>query len=355
MKALRLLVTGLALTFVVAAGCGTDTASEDNDDAHDDQDPPPIEPSMLERCVSAGGTISELWSTGNLHGAVTSIAVNGSTIVLGSIDGSVKQWTVEAETPSYGTPLIDESDSVVSALAFADDEVVVGVDQRGQLSEWRVSDAAPLRTTPMTETALHTVSVSRDGKHVAVGDAGDVKAAIRVFERSSGELSELLPSELWEARAVEFGADSLFTAGHMYQWPLIERRAADEPMVVIETWNEVAMGTFKVNALATDPGETVLVAALEGRVAVFDPETLANGPSVWVDVPDHNAIGVTLLPGNELFATVGQEGTLRVWKITGELVTNVPIAEPVGVARDGSGDTLYTAGPDGMLRAFGCR
>ncbi|MGE0548707.1 MAG: WD40 repeat domain-containing protein [Kofleriaceae bacterium] len=323
------------------------------DDGH--QQPPPIEPSALERCVSAGGAIGELWATGNLHGAVTSIAVNGSTIVLGSIDGSVKQWTVASETPSYGTPFVDESDNVVSALAFATDDVVVGVDQRGQLSEWRVSDAQPLRTTPMTETALHTVSVSRDGKHVAVGDAGDVMAAIRVFERSSGELSDFLQTELWEARAVEFGADSLFTAGHMYQWPMIERRATASPMLVVEKWNEVAMGTFKVNALATDPGETVLVAALEGRVAVFDPKALEAGPTVWVDVPDHNAIAVSLLPGNELFATVGKEGTLRVWKITGELVTNLTISEPVGIARDGSGDTLYTAGPDGMLRAFGCR
>ena len=75
---------------VLVAACGTDGSQID----------PPIEASAIESCLAAGGSLRQLWATSNQHGPVTSIAVGGSTIVLGSADGSVKQWDVDGSSPS---------------------------------------------------------------------------------------------------------------------------------------------------------------------------------------------------------------------------------------------------------------
>src|SRR5438093_12793866 len=102
---------GTFATSLVLLGCGTDPNSGD------DTPRPPGPRSAIESCIASGGQLAELWSTSNQHGAVRSIAVSGSTVVLGSEDGSVKQWSVTGADPSYGTRFADEG-PIVSALAF---------------------------------------------------------------------------------------------------------------------------------------------------------------------------------------------------------------------------------------------
>src|SRR5688572_14687825 len=147
-----------------AAACGTDGG----------QDDPPIdppidtEPSAIERCLSSGGSLRQLWATSNQHGPVTSIAVGGSTIVLGSADGSVKQWDVDGSSPSYGTPFLDDTGVVVDAIAFSSDGQVLGADREGRLSEWRLSDARAMRTIPIADVPLEVVAVSEHAEQAAV-------------------------------------------------------------------------------------------------------------------------------------------------------------------------------------------
>src|SRR5262245_2171264 len=121
----------LALALALAAtGCGTDGSSPPDDM------PQPAGPSPIGRCLAAGGTIQPLWSANNQHGAITSIAAGGSTIVVGSEDGSVKQWAAGGANPAYGVPLLDDTGVIVRALAMAGDDQLVGVDAQGQIQHW---------------------------------------------------------------------------------------------------------------------------------------------------------------------------------------------------------------------------
>ncbi len=341
---------GLGVVWMMLSGAA---CAGDGSLVEDPQDPP-IERSAFETCVAGGGRVAEQWSTSNLRGAVTALAVGDSTVVLASQDGSVKQWRIGGD-PSYGTTFSDEDGPVIGALAISSDGFVLGADRQGSLHEWRLSDARPMKTTPIAEIAFASVAISAQADRVAVS-SGVEGADIRIVERASGAVIGPLTTELWGVTSVAFGrGELLVTAGHWYGVPLIERRAGTSPDLVIEEWRDQSIQGH-VRAVAIDPSATRVVAAGDGFVAVLDATALAAGPLALIRVPEHRAIGVVMLPGGELFATAGAEGTVRVWKLaTAELVTTVAISTPVGIGTDPRGGQLFTSGADGILRSVACR
>jgi hypothetical protein len=335
----------LLIGLLLASGCGTDGTAGPIDPPIDS----PVGATAIERCLAGGGTLQQLWATSNQHGPVSSIAVGGDIVVLGSLDGSVKQWTTAGTSPSYGVPFVDDTGIVVDALAFAHGakDEVAGVDRDGRFSEWRVSDASPMRTVPViTDGALTAVAISSRQAAIA---RGPHSADVRVIDRATGEVSSPLATELWGATSMAFAGESLFTAGHWYGVPEIERRSTASPGTVVEEWREQSIQGH-VNAIAVDGVH--LAAAGHNFVAILDPDAIA-GEKTIVPAPDHEAIGVVLL--TEMVVTVGREGTLRTWSTGGEPLATLTIPEPVGIGRDAEGATLFTSGPDGLLHAFGCK
>jgi WD40 repeat protein len=334
------------------AACGTDGGNTTTDPLPDaSEQPPPAARSAIETCIAGGGTLAEAWATGNQHGAVTSIAVTGTTVVLGSEDGSVKRWAV-ASSPSYGTSF-DTGETgrpVTNALAVSGDGAVLGADAAGAVSEWRLSDSQPMRTTPVIAEPL--VAVAVDAARIAVGGGTDM----RVVERATAKVSEPLATTLWGVDAIALGfGDTLLTAGHNYGTPQIERRDAASPHDVVEQWGDLTKQGH-VRAIAVSADGTRVFAGGDGFVAVLDAAHLAAGPIAFTPAAGHTAIGVVALSGKELFATAGSEGTVQLWDATtGAHVTTVAVAAPIGLGVDAPGDKLYTTGPDGQLRAFGCR
>ncbi len=329
---------------VLVTACGTDGSQID---------PPidfPDEASAIERCLADGGSLRQLWATSNQHGPVTSIAVSGSTIVLGSADGSVKQWNVGGGSASYGTPFVDDTGIGVDAVAFSSDGQVLGVDRLGQLTEWRLSDARPLRTISIADVPLDVVAVSEHAEQAAVA----YRDQVQVIDRVTGEVGAPLPTFLWGVRAAIYGHGGvLFTAGHSYGTAMVERRALAAPRDVIESTSLSLTAT--VQAIAVDPYVTRMAAAGGDFVAILEPKALASEDAIVREVVGHRAIDVALL-GLRVFATVGQEGTLRLWSATtAEPIAMLEIPEPIGLGVDERGETVFTAGSDGMLRAFGCR
>jgi WD40 repeat protein len=346
MKTSRAYGSWTLMVGVSVAGC---TAEGVDRDLPNDEDERQL--SVLERCLLDDGALEELWSVGNQHGPVTSIAV-GDVVVLGAADGSVKQWSVDGDAPDYGVPF-SNAGAAVGDLAFTPDGHVVAADAYGQLTEWRMADAAPMRTIALDGTPLTAVGVRPDGARLVVGnEVGELYA----IDRGDGGGVRQLTTALWGASSVDFTATGqLFTSGHWYGTPMVERRAAADPVLVIDTWNPRGRNA-SVRAVALDAAATTLIAAGDGFLAVLSPDDLTAEPGVVADVPGHVAVGAVLLPGGALFATAGEEGTLRVWRTaTAELVHSLPIAAPAGLAADRDGTRLFTSGPDGRLHAFGCR
>lgn len=329
---------------VVLAGCGGDSTMMMGDDTID----PPKQVSALEKCVLDGGTLKELWSVGNQHGPVRSI-VAGSLVVLGAQDGSVKQWSIDGDEPAYGKPFTTAG-APVAALALSSDAHILAATEQGQLAEWRLADAAAARTTTVADAQLSALAVSPDAANAVIGTtSGQLRAVVR----ATGAMTPLTTT-LWGASAAGYAGDRLYTAGHWYSTPQLERRIAIEPNVAVDVWND-KMRQGWVRSFALDTEGARLAAGGDNFVATFAPDALAAGPVAISDVEGHTAVGTVVLPGGALFVTAGSEGTLRVWNTeTAAPVATLTIAAPIGVAADTAGTTLFTSGPDGRLHAFGC-
>jgi WD40 repeat protein len=324
-----------------AGACGSDPSMMQGDDVID----PPQNLSALERCVIDGGSLAELWSVGNQHGPVTAI-VAGSLVVLGGQDGSVKQWTVDGDEPSYGKPFTTAG-ATVAAMALSSEHILAATMQ-GQVAEWKLADASAARTNSLVDSVPSALALSADATRALVGTS---TGQTFVVDRATGETTQLM-STLWGVHAINVATTSVYTSGHNYGTPQIERRAADAPATVIDSWNELERNGH-VLAVAVDAKH--LVAGGDNFVATFAPDQLEAGPVAITDVAEHTAVGAVLLPGGALFVTAGSEGTLRVWNAdTAKLVATLPIAAPIGVAADTAGTRLYTSGVDGRLHAFGC-
>jgi WD40 repeat protein len=327
---------------IVLVGCGTDSKKTTETR------------SLIETCVDGGGQLSEIWSTSNLHGPVVSITVSGSTIVLGSNDGSVKQWAVSGASaePTYGTPFT-AADVPVNALAIGSDGKLVGADQLGRLDEWQMSDAQATRTTSVDASPLAALALSADASRAAVA-TGLQSPNMWVVDRASGTVSAKLPTGLWGVSSFAFTGGALFTAGHFYGSPMVERRSGDAPAAVTSSWTGQLEG--KVNAIAIDRDATTLVAVGDDFVAVLPTDDLSTGPTAITTNTNHMAVGVALLPGNELFATVGRDGNVALWKTaTAENVATIVAPAGVGIGADQNGEHLFTSGADGLLHAFACQ
>jgi hypothetical protein len=320
-------------------GCGGDPMMQ-GDDVVD----PPGTLSALEKCVIDGGSLQELWSVGNQHGPVTAI-VAGSLVVLGGADGSVKQWTVDGDEPNYGKPFTTAG-ATVAAMAMSS-EHILAVTMQGQVAEWKLADASAARTNTIADIVPSALALTTDAAGALVGTASGETFAV---DRATGTTTQL-QSTLWGVHAINV-AQHVYTSGHNYGTPQIERRAADAPAAVVDMWNE-QQRTAHVLSVAVDAKH--LVAGGDNFVATFAPDQLAAGPLAITDAAEHKAVGAVLLPGGALFVTAGSEGTLRVWEAdTAKLVATLPIAAPIGVAADTAGTRLYTSGADGRLHAFGC-
>jgi WD40 repeat protein len=333
--------TWFGLVLVLGA-CGSDPTMQ-GDDVID----PPKTLSALERCVVDGGSLKELWSVGNQHGPVTSI-VASSLVVLGSQDGSVKQWSVDGDEPGYGKPFTTAG-ATVAAMAMST-EHILAVTMNGVVAEWKLADASAARTNTIADIVPSALALTDDATRALVGTAS---GETFVVERATGATTQL-QSTLWGVHAINVNAANVYTSGHNYGTPQIERRAAAAPTEVVDAWNDLQRNAH-VRAVAVDREAKKLVAAADNFVATFAPEQLAAGPLAINDVGEHAPVGAVMLPGGALFVTAGSEGTLKVWDADkATLVATLTIAPPIGVATDTAGTRLYTSGADGRLHAFGC-
>lgn len=330
------------------AACGADPVVEEPG-PDPEPEPMPGELSAIERCIAGGGALGVDYAVGNQHGAVTSIAVGGTTVVLASVDGSVKQWATNGTSPSYGAQFTP-SGPLVAALAFTDGHLLAA-DATGSLQEWHAASSEPTRTLPVMTEALGVIGVDPTGAHVAVA-APDPSTAMRVVDRATGAVSAELTTNLWGVAALSLTNDQLITAGHWYGVPELERRALASPIERVDAYQFTErFGWIRATAIA---GDKVLVAA-DDFVAIFALDDLAAGPIAITERAGHQPRGLALLRGGELFATAGAEGALHLWRVaTAEHVAELASAPAIGIATDAAGDRLFTSGDDGMLRAFRC-
>jgi WD40 repeat protein len=224
-------------------------------------------------------------------------AANGSRLAFGNSDGSVAVWDVARRTiVAQLVPLISGSSLVAVA------------DSSGAIRLWTPDTAEVIRAPQDLRTsALTFVPEQRD----------------------------------------------LFVAGTtLTGWSSIQ---------VLQRWSHQngfsqvgQCNVHSLEAVAITPSGAELVAIGGSALTRFNTADLT--PSVVAAADEwHNPETLAMSPDGALFATLGREGTLRLFKTaTMSEIARADVALQIGVVFDAAGERVVSVGREGTLHVFGC-
>lgn len=342
----------------------------------------------LRECAATGQTLTEVWSVGNGHGAITAMSVDGTTVALASADGSIKTWSLISETKDevvgpaaggvYGGEFEGEAPAF-SALGFAEGQRIIAGDTLGSVGLFEL-DGQPVSAMAASETGIVGVAPRPGSAEIAVATEA-FAGEIGVWNPDDNELVAPMQTILWGVRDLAYSNDGarLVVAGDWYGVP------------AFELWDSANLETSRVawvaptaEGLGGEAGEVVALAltsdgrhALVGGASPLEPEAggflalldleyaLAAEPDgSWVN--DERVIlarteaampaitDVAIAPDGASYAMASADGSVRLM-IAGELVSGVEL--PVSarfVAYTEDGARLLTSGDGGSLQLWAC-
>lgn len=354
---LRLASLASLSSLLLLAACGDPPAS--GDDAAD-PDAGGVTGAGLERCADDGATLDPLWNVDNLHGPIVSMALAADgTVVLGTSDGAVKQWSIgtsaadaplEGGRPSYGEPFTQTGAEVRALAIGAGGDDVIGGDAAVTVRRWSLAgeelDALPLKGSPLVAIA------PRSATEAVIGD-GEFGGQMRVVSFDGTTIGGLFETALWGVTRFAVHDGDLFTTGHEYSMAAIERRTLEAPEAPADYWGGLQISGWARDVAISADGAWLALAGDE-YVLIFAAGDLAAGPVAQLALTTP-ARAVAFTASGELVAVATDDG--RVALHTRDLAAEVATAEvvtPVALAVDPAGERLIVASADGRLRAFGC-
>jgi len=359
---LRLLT---ALPILVALGCG---------DPHEplplDQEPPTISvvttpseavfpPLMtsLEGCLIGGGELVEVASVDNNdtreHGGVWTFGIAPDRrIAVASEDGTIKLWTldgfVEELDPGAFLYGVEVEGSQVTDIAFRGDYIIAG-DVRGVVSAWRGTSPNIIGGTD-PDTSITAVAVDDARGWVAHADQ---QLGGNVMVRGMDDATNFGPLEtdIGTVNDLAFVDGALLVVGRG-EHPGMELRDREDPNLVLARFATDRSFNALTEVAVSEGAETIAFVSLETVGVVNDSLELR-----WITEAGHSHVPVSVDvagTGRAIF-TAGAEGVLRAWSgVDGTELAAVPVNEPVGVRVDAAGDLVIVGSRDGMLHAFSC-
>jgi WD40 repeat protein len=223
-------------------------------------------------------------------------------------------------------------------------------NSNGSVTVWDVASRAIVARLEPLISGPATLALSDDGSLVAVADSS---GAIRLWTPDTSEIVRA-PQDL-RTRALLFapGERDLFVAGTtLAGWSSIE---------VLQRWSHQSgfsqvgeCNVHSLQAVAVTPSGAELVAIGGSALTRFNAADLT--PSVVATADQwHNPETLTMSPDGALFATLGREGTLRLFKTaTMSEVARADVALQIGVVFDAAGERVVSIGREGKLHVFGC-
>jgi hypothetical protein len=342
---------------LLAAACGAPAS----DDADDDGASPDagIDPARtsLDACAP-GSSLELLWDVDNLHDDIRAMAIApDGTVVLGTADGAVKQWSLGADPdaaplpggrPSYGTPFTDAG-AVPRALAIAPDgaSVVAGTEAVG-VHAWSLPAADDLGSIALKGSPITAIAARATGEVVIADDS--FGGAMRVVSIDGGQLTAPFETTLWGVTSFATRAKALFVAGHDYGMAAIERRDLTAPELVADVWDTLEIEGW-IRAVAVSRDGAWVATAGDGHVLVLAAADLAAGPVARAEIASRS---IAFTAGGRVAYATDTAVVLAPRALDGE-IASVPVTSPVAIGVDPSGERLVVASTDGHLRAYTCR
>jgi WD40 repeat protein/tRNA A-37 threonylcarbamoyl transferase component Bud32 len=271
------------------------------------------------------------------------ISPDGRTLASAGEDRVVKLWDLAAGRVLH--TLAAHTDAVFGLAFSPDGKQLASGSRDGTIALWDVDSGAERRCLRGHARSFSRLGFSPDGRALAAGGEGGL---VKRWDVDSGQEDSPLPGHAGAVRCVAFSPDG--------------KRLASGGEDRTVRLHDLARGTRQtfpapgaVNDLAFSPDGRTLAAvgdAPEGAVRLWD---LATGRETTWQGHTGPVRGLAFSPAAPLLATCGDDGTVRLWELTGSAaaartVGPGPFGGPVrSVAFTPDGRYLTTANANGTV------
>jgi WD40 repeat protein len=306
--------------------------------------------------TSTGDQAGATMATGDAVGALA-FGNGGATLATTESDGATELWQVSTQAET-GAALTTQGSAGVSALAFSPstDALATG-NGNGTIRLWDPAGfhqaSAPLAigSAGSPAGAAHApAALSADGTVVAVGDG---HGTVRVWDVATGRrIGGPLPAYR-DVTGLALSPDgrTLAVAGTGVR---LFATATGQP---IGTALPASGGSGSYGAVAFSPrGTTLATIGADGTARLWNVTTQQEiGTPMTAGQPGTSAAAVAFSPDGKTLATVGAGGQVRLWKVTTRRETGAPMTAGAGttvLAFSPDDSMLATAGGDGTVRLW---
>ena len=307
--------------------------------------------------VTTGSQIGATMATGGTVSALT-FGTGGTTLATAESDGATELWDVTTQTQT-GAALTVPGSAGVSALAFSPgaDALATG-NGSGSIQLWNPAGfhqpSAPLGVGPVSPAAAasgHTppATFSAGGGLLATSDGHGI---VRVWDISARRLvGEPLSSyHTLTGLALSPDGKTLAVAGsgvQLWQTATGQRIGSALP----------AVGHGRYRAVAFSPDGTLLATlGADGTARIWNVTTQQEiGAPMTVDRPGALTGAVAFSPSGRTLVTVGAGGQAQLWSVATHRALGKPMAAGPAttvVTFSPDGTRLATAGSDGSVRLW---
>jgi WD40 repeat protein len=306
--------------------------------------------------VTTGSQVGATMATGDTVSALT-FGTGGTTLATAESDGATELWDVTTQDQT-GAALTVPGSAGVSALAFspAADALATG-NGNGSVQLWNPAGfhqpSAPLPLGPVSPAATAPggtpAAFSADGDVLATSDGHGI---VRVWDVTARRLADGPLSSYRTVTGLALSPDgkTLAVAGsgvQLWQTATGQRMGTALP----------AAGQGRYRAVAFSPNGTMLATlGADGTARIWNVTTQQQvGAPMTVDGPGSLTGAVGFSPNGRTLVTVGAGGQARLWNLATHQAVGKPMAAGLAMTVatfSPDGATLVTAGGDGSVRLW---
>jgi WD40 repeat protein len=290
-------------------------------------------------------TPQDSYSTVGHSQAIKSVAVHpeGKLIVTASSDGTAKVWDL-----STGQELatLTGSGSPLNTVGFlGKDQVVAGGDDQ-RIRWWTWSPNRELRSQPLGGSVFSLASQSPDG--VVAGAWIRLKekhAGFELFSKTGNAAVAQISDKGRELSCAYISPDASIAVsggddGAARIWNIVKRERIGGDWLLFKTsLADVAITPDKKTLIGIDADGLVVIGDMEKRTTSEPIKALSVGVN-----------GLVISSTGDRFATLGSEGTVKVWNLKGELQRSWKLATVANAAAfTPDGKKLVTGNADSTV------